>query len=175
MPRIIEAPTSTKNKDKERDPEMHQTKKCNQWRFGMKMHIGVDDTLGLIHSIHTTSANIHDIVASEHLLHGKEHRVLGDSGYLGIQNREEHQSKEGADWLINCRHKKRKQYAEESPEYQLEKVKSQPRSKVKHVFSRIKNQFGYNKVRYRELKKNANRLYMLAGFTNLLRVQAALT
>lgn len=172
---IIEAPTSTKNKDKERDPEMHQTKKGNQWHFGMKMHIGVDDTLGLIHSIHTTAANTHDIVASQHLLHGKEHRVLGDSGYLGIQNREEHQSKENIDWLINCRHKKRKQYTEESPEYQIEKVKSQLRAKVEHVFSRIKNQFGYNKVRYRGLKKNTNRLYMLAGFTNLLRVQSALT
>ncbi|GGY49549.1 hypothetical protein GCM10011297_23130 [Bacterioplanes sanyensis] len=99
---------------------------------------------------------------------------MGDSGYLGIQKREEHSSKENIDWLINCRHKKRQQYTEESAEYQFEKVKSQLRSKVEHVFSRIKNQFGYSKVRYRGLKKNTNRLYLLAGFTNLLRVKSTL-
>lgn len=96
---IIEAPTSTKIKNKERDPEMHQTKKGNQWHFGMKMHIGVDDTLRLIHSIYTTGANAHDITACEHHLHVKERRVLGDSGYLGIQYREEHQSKQDIDQL----------------------------------------------------------------------------
>lgn len=171
---IIEAPSSTKNKDKQRDPEMHQTKKGNQWYFGMKMHIGVDETLGLIHSIHTTPANVHDIVASEHVLHGDEKRVFGDSGYLGIQKREEHKSRQ-TEWMINCRHSKRRQYEENSLESQLEQIKSKVRSKVEHCFSRIKHQFSYHKVRYRGIKKNTNRLYLLAGFTNLLRVQSALT
>ena len=81
---IIEAPTSTKNKKKQRDPEMHQTKKGNEWHFGMKCHIGVDDSLGLIHSLATTAANVHDIVPAGELLHGEEERVWGDAGYLGI-------------------------------------------------------------------------------------------
>ena len=87
---IIAAPPSTKNRAKARDPEMHQTKKGNEWHFGMKMHIGVDDTLGLIHSIDTTAANVHDIVPTGKLLHGEEQRVFGDAGYLGIQKRDEH-------------------------------------------------------------------------------------
>ena len=87
---IIAAPTATKNKSSERDPEMHQTKKGNEWHFGMKLHIGVDETLGLIHSLATTAANEHDITQAEHLLHGKEKRVWGDAGYCGIEKREAH-------------------------------------------------------------------------------------
>jgi len=170
---IIAAPSSTRNQSGTRDPEMHQAKKGNQWHFGMKVHVGVDDTLGLIHSLKTTAANVHDLTPSHELLHGEEHRAFGDAGYVGIQNREEHR-KRSVDWFINCRYSQRRQYPKSSPLYQLEQVKSQIRSKVEHVFSRIKNQFGYNKVRYRGLHKNTNRLYLLAGFTNLLRVKQKL-
>jgi IS5 family transposase len=170
---IIAAPSSTRNQSGARDPEMHQTKKGNQWHFGMKVHVGVDDTLGLIHSLTTTAANTHDLTPSHELLHGKEHRVFGDAGYMGIQKREEHRER-SVDWLINVRHSQRREHAQTSPFYRLEQVKSQIRSKVEHVFSRIKNQFGYNKVRYRGLHKNTNRLYLLAGFTNLLRVKRKL-
>jgi IS5 family transposase len=97
---IISAPSSTKNKTGQRDPEMHQTKKGNEWHFGMKMHIGVDDTLGLIHSLDTTAANVHDIVPTDKLLHGEEQRVFGDAGYLGIQKRDEHKHRENVSWFI---------------------------------------------------------------------------
>ncbi|MBR2513261.1 MAG: IS5 family transposase, partial [Halomonas sp.] len=97
---IISAPSSTKNKKGERDPEMHQTKKGGSWHFGMKMHIGVDDKLGLIHGIETTAANVHDIVPADQLLHGEEQRVFGDAGYLGIQKRDEHKHRHDVSWYI---------------------------------------------------------------------------
>lgn len=171
---IIAAPTSTKNKDGQRDPEMHQTKKGNEWHFGMKMHIGVDDVFGMIHSITTTAANVHDIIVSAGLLHGEEKRVTGDAGYLGIDKRDEHKDRE-VDWLINQRPGKRKHMEKSSEEYQEEKKKSRLRAKVEHSFATIKRQFGYDKVRYRGLEKNTNRLYLLAGFSNLLRVKTLLT
>ena len=168
---IIAVPTSTKNKDGQRDPEMHQTKKGNEWHFVMKMHIGVDDVFGLIHSIKTTPANVHDIVVSGQLLHGKEKRVSGDAGYLGMNKREEHRHRK-VNWLINQRPGKRKTMSKD--ELTVEKMKSSLRAQVEHSFGRIKRQFGYDKVRYRGLKKNTNRLYLLAGFNNLLRVKTLL-
>lgn len=96
---IINAPTSTKNSRGKRDPEMSQTKKGNEWRFGMKMHIGVDDSTGCIHSIETTSANEHDITSSGKLLHGEEERIWGDAGYVGVEKRKEHQGRD-VDWFI---------------------------------------------------------------------------
>jgi len=86
--------SSTNNKSGTRDPDMHQTKKGNEWHFGMKMHIGVDESLGLIHSISTTAANAHDITEAHNLLHGKEKRVWGDAGYTGVEKREEHENRE---------------------------------------------------------------------------------
>jgi len=168
---IISAPTSTKNKTGQRDPEMHQTKKGNEWHFGMKVHIGVDDVFGLIHSLKTTSANVHDIVVSGQLLHGKEKRVSGDAGYLGMDKRKEHEHRE-VNWLINQRPGKRKSMSKD--ELETETIKSSLRAQVEHSFARIKQQFGYSKVRYRGLKKNTNRLYLLAGFNNLLRVKSLL-
>ena len=138
----------------------------------MKMHIGVDDVFGLIHSLKTTSANVHDIVVSGQLLHGKEKRVSGDAGYLGMDKRKEHECRE-VDWLINQRPGKRKSMSKE--ELETEAIKSSLRAQVEHSFARIKQQFGYSKVRYRGLKKNTNRLYLLAGFNNLLRVKSLLT
>jgi IS5 family transposase len=168
---IIAAPTSTKNKDGKRDPEMCQTKKGNEWHFGMKMHIGVDDAFGLIHSVKTTSANVHDIVMSGQLLHGKEKRVSGDAGYLGMEKRKEHERRK-VDWLINQRPGKRKAMSKD--ELETETIKSSLRAQVEHSFARIKQQFGYSKVRYRGLNKNTNRLYLLAAFCNLLRVKTLL-
>jgi len=99
---IISAPTSTKNQQGKRDPDMHQTRKGNEWHFGMKMHIGVDDALGVIHSIETTAANAHDITQTTRLLNGKERRVWGDAGYLGIEKRDEAQ-RLNVDWFIAAR------------------------------------------------------------------------
>lgn len=162
---IISAPTSTKNQSGQRDPEMHQTKKGNEWHFGMKMHIGVDETYGVIHSVETTPANTHDITQTEHLLHGKEDTCWGDAGYLGVEKREEMAGR-NIEWNIAARPGKRKQMTE--IELVLEHVKASMRAKVEHPFRRIKQQFGYAKVRYRGLAKNNNRLHVLAAFSNLL-------
>lgn len=167
---IIAAPTSTKNQAGKRDPDMHQTKKGNEWHFGMKMHIGVDESLGLIHSLTTTPANVHDITQADQLLHGKEKRVWGDAGYRGIEKRDEHADRD-VDWLIALRPGVRSKLAKSDPLAEAEKSKASVRAKVEHCFYRIKCQFGYSKVRYRGLEKNTNRLYLLAGFTNLLRAE----
>ena len=164
---IISAPTSTKNKARERDPQMHQTKKGNEWYFGMKMHIGVDYALGLIHSIATTSANVHDITQADQLLHGDECCIWGDAGYQGIEKREEHKDRE-VDWLIAMRPGKRQQLCEHSDEAEMETLKAQVRAKVEHPFRYIKRVFGYDKVRYRGLAKNTERLHVLAAFSNLM-------
>ncbi|WP_444927921.1 IS5 family transposase [Microbulbifer sp. TRSA002] len=164
---IISAPTSTKNKKKERDPEMHQTKKGNQWHFGMKMHIGVDDVLGVIHSIDTTAANSHDVTTTERVLHGEEKRIWGDSGYIGAEKREELKERE-ADWYIAMKPSKLRTLPGRDALRKAEKIKAQIRAKVEHPFRYIKRVFGYDKVRYRGLVKNTERLCLLAGFTNLL-------
>lgn len=163
---IISAPSSTKNRSGQRDPEMHQTKKGNEWHFGMKMHIGVDDTLGLIHSMDTTAANVHDITVSGNLLHGEEERVFGDAGYRGIQKRPEHEKREGVEWFIARRPGERANLDAVTAE--AEKIKASIRAKVEHPFRYIKRVFGYDKARYRGLAKNTNRLHLLAAFTNLL-------
>ena len=147
---IIAAPTSTKNKAGKRDPEMHQTKKGNEWHFGMKMHIGVDDSLGLIHSIATTSANEHDITQVDKLLHGDEQRVWGDAGYIGIDKRPEHQDRD-VEWFIAMRPGKRAALPKSSALAKAEKIKVSIRAKVEHAFHYIKRVLGYSKVRYREL------------------------
>ncbi|WP_077528626.1 IS5 family transposase [Vreelandella utahensis] len=164
---IISAPSSTKNKSGERDPEMHQTRKGNQWYFGMKMHTGVDDGFGMIHSLEVTAANEHDLNAAGALLHGDETRVFGDSGYRGIEKRKEHRHR-NVDWFIARRPGVTRQLAEGSNLARAEKIKASVRAKVEHPFRTIKRQFGYAKVRYRGLAKNANRLYLLAAFSNML-------
>jgi IS5 family transposase len=171
---IIEAPTSTKNKSGERDPEMHQTRKGNEWHFGMKMHIGVDDAMGLIHSIEATSANEHDITQADKLLHGEEQRVWGDAGYVGIEKRAEHIGRK-VNWLVGMRPGSRAKLVRSNPLFVAEKIKASVRAKVEHSFFYIKRVFGYSKVRYRGLEKNTNRLYALAGLSNLLRMKRWLT
>jgi transposase, IS5 family len=167
---IIAAPTSTKNREGERDPAMHQVKKGNEWHFGMKMHIGVDDALGLIHSVETTSANEHDITVADKLLHGEERRVWGDAGYVGIDKRREHEDRE-TDWLIALRPGHRRLLEAGNELAEAERIKASVRAKVEHAFFYIKRMFGYSKVRYRGLEKNTNRLYVLSGLSNLLRSQ----
>jgi IS5 family transposase len=164
---IIEAPSSTKNNKNVRDPEMHQTRKGNQWYFGMKVHIGTDDTFGLIHSIETTPANTHDINVADKLLHGEEVCVWGDAGYLGIENREEHLNRK-VDWNIAMRPGKRAALPKRSLENRIERIKASVRAKVEHQFLIIKRIFGYRKVRYRGLAKNTGRLHVLAALSNLL-------
>ena len=164
---IIAAPTSTKNKDGARDPEMHQVKKGNEWHFGMKMHIGVDDELGLVHSVTGTSANVHDITEAEKLLHGEEKRVRGDAGYRGIEKRPEHRHRD-TDWQVSMMPGKRRLLNPKSVVARQEKKKASVRAKVEHPFWYVKQMFDYRKVRYRGLKKNIERIHILLGFANLL-------
>ena len=138
---IIEAPSSTKNRKRERDPEMKQTSKGNQWHFGMKLHVGVDDQSGLVHSLATTSAKVHDLRASEELLHGEEARVWGDAGYRGIEKREAHKDRQVA-WHIAMRLSQRRRLARDELERLMEECKSSVRAKVEHVFFYVKQMFG---------------------------------
>jgi IS5 family transposase len=164
---IVSAPTSTKNQDKARDPQMHQAKKGNEWFFGMKMHIGVDEALGIVHSISTTAANVHDITETANLLHGEEECVWGDAGYQGVHKRSEHEDRK-VDWLIGIRPGKRRQLNPRSIAGRAEQAKASVRAKVEHPFRYVKRMFGYDKVRYRGLAKNAERISLLLGFANLL-------
>ena len=171
---IIEAPSSTKNRSGERDPEMRQTKKGNQWRFGMKAHIGVDADTGIVHSLSATPANVHDVVEAHNLLHGRETQVWCDAGYQGVHKREENLGREVA-WQVAMRPGKRRKLDPESAEAWAEKNKASVRAKVEHPFLKVKRVFGYGKVRYRGLAKNTERLALLFGLGNLLTAEGQLT
>ena len=166
---LIAAPTSTKNKDKARDPEMHSSQKGNQWHFGMKAHIGVDAESGLVHTVRGTSGNVHDVVEGSSLLHGEETLAYGDAGYQGIDKRSD--ADESVAWQIAMRPGKRKALNKEEPADALidkaEKLKAGIRAKVEHPFRVIKRQFGFVKVRYRRLKKNTAELFTLFALSNL--------
>ncbi len=170
---IIEAPSSTKNKRQQRDPEMHQTKKGNQWHFGMKAHIGVDAKSGLTHSLATTAANEHDLNQAGNLLHGKEEFVFGDAGYQGAPKREELAGVK-VEWAITERPSKVKALKQRPRKnkavIQFERLKASIRAKVEHPFRLIKRQFGFVKARYKGLMKNDNQLAMLFTLANLFRV-----
>ena len=170
---IIEAPSSTKNRTGERDPEMHQTKKGNQWHFGMKAHIGVDSETGIVHTMSATAANAHDVTEAHRLLHGGETMVWGDAGYQGVGKRQENQGLE-LEWCVAMRPGRRRKLDPESEEAKAEKVKARVRAKVEHPFLRLKRLFGYGKVRYRGLMKNAQRLALLFGLGNLLTAESQL-
>jgi transposase, IS5 family len=170
---IIEAVSSTKNKAKERDPEMHQTQKGKQWFFGLKAHIGVDARTGLTHSVSTTAANVHDITETANLLHGEECFVSADSGYRGVQKREELKGVK-ADWLIaeipsKIRILKKHPRKNKQP-IRTEYIKASIRAKVEHPFRIIKCQFGFRKAIYRGLAKNDSKLAMLFALVNVFRV-----
>jgi len=167
---IIAAPSSTKNKEGKRDPEMHQTKKGNQWHFGMKAHIGVDAESGLVHTVIGTAANVHDVTQAAGLLHGEEAHAWGDAGYQGVDKREELQDCK-AHWHVAMRPGKRRALDPARELHQLleraEQLKASMRAKVEHPFRLAKQQFGYAKVRYRGLEKNTARLTMLFALGNL--------
>ena len=161
---IIDAPSSTKNKDKARDPEMHQTKKGNQWYFGMKGHIGVDSRSKIIHSVVATAANVHDSQVLEDLLHGDETRVWGDSAYAG-QGGVLREHAPGATDFTNKKGSRNRPLSDR--DRQKNSTKSKVHAKVEHPFLILKRIFGFNKVRYRGLSKNANRLFTACGLVNL--------
>ena len=164
---IIEAPSSTKNRAGDRDPEMRQTKKGNEWHFGMKVHIGADAETGVVHSVTTTPANVHDVTEAHRLLHGREKRVWGDAGYQGVDKRGENREL-AVDWQVAMRPGRRRQLEQGSCEALAEKHKASIRAKVEHPFLYVKRHFGYAKVRYRGLAKNTQRLMLLFGLTNLI-------
>lgn len=166
---IIAAPSSTKNEDKARDPEMHQAKKGNQWFFGMKAHIGVDAESGLVHAVIGTAANVNDVTQAGALLHGDEEVAFGDAGYRGVDKREEAR---GPRWHVAMQPGKRKQL---DPSHkwarlleQAEQLKASVRAKVEHPFHVIKNLFKHKKTRYKGLAKNEAQLFSLFGLANIV-------
>jgi IS5 family transposase len=167
---LINAPSSTKNKDGKRDPEMHQTKKGNQYYFGMKAHIGVDEESGLVHHVVGTAANVADVTQVDKLLHGEENMVGADAGYTGVEKRPEHQGREVI-WQIAARRSTYNKLDKRSALYKakrkIEKAKAQGRAKVEHPFRVIKRQFGYVKTRFRGLAKNTAQLVTLFALSNL--------
>jgi IS5 family transposase len=182
---IIAAPSSTKNEEGKRDPEMHQAKKGELWHFGMKMHIGVDIDSGLIHSVHTTAANESDVAHAHEVLHGQEEVVHGDAGYTGLDKRDEitqaqrdGRLRKGTRWKIAMKRGKL-QGMPEGPLKALtewaERQKAQIRSKVEHPFHVVKNLFGYRKVSYRGLRKNHVRALVQAALVNLFLARRRLT
>ena len=172
---LIAAASSTKNKDRKRDPEMHSAKKGNQWYFGMKAHIGVDAHSGLVHTVIGTAAHVSDVTQADALLHGEEQEAFGDAGYQGVSRRT---AGKPAHWHIAMRPGKRKQLDKTKPmdalRDALEKVKAGIRAKVEHPFRVIKRQFGYTKVRYRGLAKNTAQLVTLFMLSNVWMVRRRL-
>jgi IS5 family transposase len=162
-----------KNEKKERDPEMHQTKKGNEWYFGMKCHTGVDAGSGYVHSLETTAANVHDITVAGQLIREDDEVVYGDSRYIGIEKREEVKNSphlSTVEYRINRRYHSVQRMPERCIDWekQIERRKSSVRSKVEHPFLIIKRFFGFTKTVYRGLAKNTHRLYTLFASTNLL-------
>lgn len=167
---LIHAPSSTKNKEGKRDPEMHQTKKGNQYYFGAKAHIGVDVKSGLVHHVHVTAANVADVTQVDKLLHGEENMVAADAGYTGVEKRNEHEGRQVI-WQIVARRSTYERYGKRSVLYKamrrIERAKAQTRSKVEHPFRVLKRQFGYSKVRFRGLVKNTAQMVTLFALSNL--------
>ena len=165
---LIAAPSSTKNSTGERDPEMHQAKKGNQWHFGMKAHIGVDAESGLVHTVIGTAANVNDVTQGHGLLHGEEEVVFADAGYQGAMKRPE---ATGVDWFVAMRPGNRKALAKQTPWGNVidkaEQLKASVRAKVEHPFRVVKCQFGFTKVRYKGLVKNTAQLVTLFALSNL--------
>jgi transposase, IS5 family len=171
---LIAAPPSTKNEDKARDPEMHQVKKGNQWHFGMKIHVGADSKTGLIHSASITAANVHDSHEVPNLLHGDETRLYGDSAYRGKAQRE--RLKEIAPKAKDFTNKRAYRNAPLSDaDKETNRRKSSIRAKVEHPFLILKRLWGFAKVRYRGLAKNANRAFAMLAAINILKHGRPLT
>ena len=171
---IIAAPSSTKNAGGTRDPEMHQTKKGNQWYFGMKAHAGVDAGTGYVHSMTCTAANVHDLDEAVHLVRADDEVVYVDAGYQGAHKRPEIASDEDLskiEWRVAARKGVLKTMAE--PDRVMESRKASVRAKVEHPFLVVKRDFGFTKTRYRGIAKNRNHLHMLFASANwLMRARA---
>jgi len=161
---IIGAPSSTKNADKQRDPEMHQTRKGRQWYFGMKLHIGVDSETGLAHSAVVTAANVHDKHPLPDLLHGQEEDVWGDCAYASQRELIESKAPQARDMTNR---KVRKGSVTEQLERMVNRAKSRVRARVEHVFGVVKRLWRFGKVRYRGLAKNATRAFVTLGLANI--------
>ena len=167
---IISAPSSTKNAEGRRDPQMHQTRKGNQWYFGMKAHIGADAKSGLVHSLEGTPANVSDVSQTKHLLHGEEKSVHADAGYTGVEKREEFEGSK-IEWMVAQKKGRLKAMTDGLKKDLLrewERRKAQVRARVEHPFHIVKNLFGYRKVRYRGLRKNLAQLHSLFALANLV-------
>ncbi len=176
---MIAAPSSTKNISSKRDPQMHQTKKGNQWHHGMKAHIGADAESGLVHTVVGTAANVHDVTQAHALLHSEETCGFGDAGYRGAEKREEVKALHPAvQWFVAMQPGKRKTLNKSDPHdaitEQIEKIKAGVRAKVEHPFRVIKRQFGYVKTRYRGLAKNTAQLITLFALSNIWMVRRSL-
>ena len=167
---LIAAPSSTKNKEGKRDPEMHSSKKGNQWNFGMKAHIGVDADSGLVHSVRGTAGRVADVTEGSNMLNGEEAVVFADAGYQGADKRPD--ANPSVRWHVAMRPGKRKKLDKagnliDALIEKVEKLKASIRAKVEHPFRVVKRQFGYVKVRYRRLKKNTLQLKTLFALSNL--------
>ena len=174
---LIAAPSSTKNKDGKRDPEMHSSKKGNQWHFGMKAHIAVDADSGLVHTVRGTAGHVADVTEGNSLLHGQETVVFADAGYQGADKRPD--ARPDLRWQVAMRPGKRKKLDKQNNPIdalidRVEKLKASIRAKVEHPFRVIKRQFGFVKVRYKGLKKNTLQLKTLFALSNLWMVRHCL-
>ena len=171
---IIAAPSSTKNKEKKRDPEAHQVKKGNTWHFGYKAHIGVDKDSGLVHTVEATASNVHDVTEASRLLTGDEDEVYGDSGYLGAGKREdavvENKSGQKIQYKINTRPSQIKKLSKEEQAVvkEAEHAKSSARAKVEHVFGVVKKQLRFRKTRYRGIEKQKAKFNIMFALANLI-------
>lgn len=165
---IIAAPPSTKNKDRKRDPEMAQSKKGNQWHFGLKAHVGTDAKRGLVHSVVISKASVHDSQHFDDLVHGKEKAVYGDKAYASAERKKAYEAK-GINWRVNRKAARGKSLGFTGKIWN--RHQNRTRAKVEHVFRVLKCQFGYQKTRYRGLAKNAAQLFSLFGLINIYMVR----
>ena len=171
---IISAPSSTKNREKERDPDAHQTRKGNTWHFGYKAHIGVDRDSGIIHTVKATAANIHDVTMTSRLLHGEEETVNGDSGYVGAEKCEDAIVRNKVGKKIECRINRRSSQIcklSRSGQYKAKKrehAKSSVRAKAEHVFGIVKDHLKFKKTRYRGLRKQEAKFNIMFARANLI-------
>jgi IS5 family transposase len=180
---LIAAPSSTKNKLRMRDPEMHQAKKGNQWHFGMKAHIGADAQSGLVHTVVSTAAHVSDVSQTANLLHGEETCVGADAGYVGAAKREEVRTKlQGRVQELKWRIAKRRKPIKQMPQcwqkdlaLAYERLKASIRAKVEHPFHIVKNIFKHKKTRYKGIGKNDAQLNVLFALSNLYRVRGKLS
>ncbi|MDI3259255.1 MAG: IS5 family transposase [Sinobacteraceae bacterium] len=165
---LIAAPSSTKNAEQRRDPEMKQTKKGNQWHFGMKVHVGADAKTGVVHAAAVTAANVHDKHAVPDLLHGRETRVYGDRGDQGCTDLIQEAAPKAKDFTNR---RVRQPWGEDEVARAKNRTKNRTRARVEHVFHVLKRLFGFAKVRYRGLEKNANRVFTALALVNLVMAQ----